>query len=118
MENEQEVKPKRDLKAQAALARSFIKPGRPFASSNMGSKQPSALAKAFKAAGLDWKTEFARAIMSKDFKMMKFWQGMMSYLTTQNPGFRKNGGKVYGDRFKVTPGAMEALEKLEGRSDA
>lgn len=108
------TKSKQDLQAQAAYARS-CKTGRPTGSSNLGSKQPSALARAFKLAGLDWRTEFAKAIMNNDIAKMKFWKDMMPYLTTQNPGYRKNGGYISSKASKVTQTALDTLEEMEGR---
>lgn len=95
------------------------KQGRPLGSSNLGSMQPTVLAKVFKETGLDWKKAFAEAILKDDRYHIEMWMKLMSSMITQNPSFRRNGGLMHAAAStRPSKAALKALSKLEGRTDA
>lgn len=84
------------------------KGGRPMGSSNSSSKQPSAIAQAFKKAGLDWKTDFAIAIKANNRNRIKLWLRLLPYMVTT--GSKTRGKKIKGRASKAALKALEAME--------
>ena len=85
------------------------KGGRPLGSSGLNSKQPSAIARAFKAAGLDWKTDFALAIKANKRERIALWLRLLPYLITT--GKRAKVKKWKGRASKAALVALEAMEQ-------
>lgn len=73
---------------------------------------PSAMAQAFKRAGLDWYVDFALAIKSNNRPRIKLWLKLLPYLITTSA---KSRGKKW--KGKPSKAALIALEKLEGKRD-
>lgn len=92
---------------QADSSRS--KGGRPKGSSGLNSKQPSAIAKAFKAAGLDWRTDFALAIKNNKRDRIKLWLRLLPYMITTHG--RAKVKKWKGRPSKAARIALEAMEQ-------
>lgn len=88
------------------------KGGRPKGFNGMRSKMPSALAQAFKKAGLDWKVDFAIAIKNNKRERIKLWLKLLPYMITTSSKI-----KVRSWKGKPSKAAMIALETLEGRDE-
>lgn len=86
------------------------KGGRPRGFDGRRSKMPSAMAQAFKRAGLDWQVDFALAIKANNRARIKLWLKLLPYLITTSS--RARGKKWKG---KPSKAAMIALQTLEGR---
>lgn len=99
---------------QKRAARARAGKGRPLGSCNLGSKQLSGLAKSFKAHGFDWRGDFASACQKKNWKLMQFYLKLLPFMTTQNPGYRKNNGNV----SKTKPSRTQALTQLDAQEQA
>lgn len=86
------------------------KGGRPRGFDGRKSKMPSAMAQAFKRAGLDWQVDFALAIKANNRARIKLWLKLLPYLITTS-------AKIKGKKWKGKPSkaALIALEKLEGK---
>jgi len=86
------------------------KGGRPRGFDGRRSKMPSAMAQAFKRAGLDWQIDFAMAIKSNNRPRIKLWLKLLPYLITTS-------SKARGKKWKGKPSkaALIALQALEGR---
>ena len=84
------------------------KGGRPKGYPGTKSKMPSALAQAFKRAGLDWREDFALAIKANKRDRIKLWLKLLPYLITSS-------GRSKVKRWKGRPSkaAMIALEAME-----
>lgn len=112
-----DTKPKFDRVASMAKARAarmnLIKQGRPFGSSNLWARQSTNLAKAFKARGLDWRVDFADAILANNKERIDLWMRLMPFMTTQNDGFRRNGGYEHKRSIKPRKDALNRLAELE-----
>lgn len=93
----------------AAPAQPRDKGGRPRGFDGRRSKMPSAMAQAFKRAGLDWQVDFALAIKNNKRERIKLWLKLLPYLITTSA--RSKGKKWKG---KPSRAAMIALEALEG----
>lgn len=85
------------------------KGGRPKGFDGTGAKMPSAIAQAFKAAGLDWKADFALAIKHNDRERIKLWLKLLPYLVTT--GKRVRVRKWKGKASKAAVIALEAMEQ-------
>ena len=85
--------------------------GHQIGTSNMGAKMPSALAKSFKKAGLDWRADFATAIMKRDKARMAFWLRLLPYLVTR----ATKPWKGSRNRGQVSAHALAALNEMEGK---
>lgn len=86
--------------------------GRPRGFDGRKSKMPSAMAQAFKRAGLDWYADFALAIKANNRARIKLWLKLLPYLITTSA---KSRGKKW--KGKPSKAALIALEKLEGKRD-
>lgn len=86
--------------------------GRPKGSSNFRSKQPSAIAQAFKKAGLDWRIDFAEAIKANKRERIKLWLRLLPYLITT--GSRV---KVRTWKGRASKAALVALEAMENNTN-
>lgn len=112
------LRPPDDMAAEAVSR----KGGRRLGSSNLHSKQPSALARRLKAAGVDWVEHFAMAIKAaKDYSTkpdgrrqaredIRMWLRLLPYLITTSNRIRVKKWKGRASRA-----AMVALDALEGR---
>lgn len=94
----------------AQLGEPRSKGGRPKGFSGTRSKMPSALAIAFKKAGLDWREDFAIAIKSNKRERIKLWLKLLPYMITTSAKSRVKKWKG-----KPSKAAMIALETLEGK---
>jgi hypothetical protein len=74
----------------------------------LNAKRPSAIAKKFKAAGLDWQTDFALAIKANNRERVALWLRLLPYLVTHGGNL-----KVKKWKGKASRAAMVALEALE-----
>lgn len=83
--------------------------GRPRGFDGTRSKMPSAMAQAFKRAGLDWQVDFALAIKANKRDRIKLWLKLLPYLITTSV---KRGKRWKG---KPSKAALIALETLEGK---
>lgn len=88
------------------------KGGRPKGFSGTRSKMPSALAIAFKKAGLDWRQDFALAIKTNNRNRIKLWLKLLPYMITTSAKSRVKKWKG-----KPSRAAMIALETLEGKNE-
>lgn len=88
------------------------KGGRPKGFSGRSSKMPSALAQAFKKAGLDWKEDFALAIKANKRDRIKLWLKLLPYMITTS-----SRAKVKRWKGKPSRAAMIALEALESKTE-
>jgi hypothetical protein len=88
------------------------KGGRPRGFNGWRSKMPSAMALRFKAAGLDWQTDFALAIKANKRERIKLWLKLLPYLITTS-----SKAKVRSWKGKPSKAALIALETLEGKND-
>lgn len=102
---------------EQAKRREFVpdprnKGGRPKGFNGLKAKMPSALAFAFKKAGLDWKEDFALAIKNNKRERIKLWLKLLPYMITTASSY-----KVRVKRWKGKPSkaAMIALEAMEDR---
>lgn len=88
------------------------KGGRPKGYPGTRSKMPSALAQAFKKAGLDWREDFALAIKANNRVRIKLWLKLLPYMITSS-------GRAKVKRWKGKPSkaAMIALETMEAEGD-
>lgn len=86
------------------------KGGRPKGFNGSRSKMPSAMAQAFKKAGLDWKEDFALAIKNNKRDRIKLWLKLLPYMITTSAK-----AKVKKWKGKPSKAAMIALETLEGK---
>lgn len=112
------------LAISPALLASKDKGGRPKGYPGTRSKMPSAMAQAFKRAGLDWQADFAAAIKrASNYDLSKaerneardriaLWLRLLPYLITSSA--RSKGKKWKGGPSKA---ALIALEQLEDRGD-
>jgi hypothetical protein len=84
--------------------------GRPKGTSYLHAKHASSIAKRFKAAGLDWATDFALAIKANKRERIKLWLRLLPYLITTT-------NKVCVKKWKgrASKAALIALDTLEGR---
>lgn len=71
---------------------------------------PSAMAQAFKRAGLDWYADFALAIKANNRPRIKLWLKLLPYLITTSS---KSRGKKW--KGKPSKAALLALQTLEGK---
>ena len=85
------------------------KPGRPKGFDGTKTKQPSALAQAFKKAGLDWKVDFALAIKNNKRDRIKLWLKLLPYMITTSK--RTKVGRWKGKPSKAAQVALEAMER-------
>lgn len=98
---------------QAAQAKPGVnKGGRPKGFNGSRSKMPSAMAQAFKKAGLDWKEDFALAIKNNKRDRIKLWLKLLPYMITTSAKARVKKWKG-----KPSRAAMIALETLEGKGE-
>lgn len=88
------------------------KGGRPRGFDGRRAKMPSAMAQAFKRAGLDWQVDFANAIKANNRNRIKLWLRLLPYLITTSAKSRVKKWKGRPSRA-----AMIALETLEGKSE-
>lgn len=98
------------------------KGGRPKGFNGSRSKMPSAMAQAFKKAGLDWKEDFALAIKAAGSSVakerawgkerIKLWLKLLPYMITTSAK-----AKVKKWKGKPSKAAMIALETLEGKNE-
>ena len=85
------------------------KGGRPSGSSNLHSKQPSALATRLKTAGVDWVADFAAAIKLNKRERIAMWMKLLPYLIVTQ-GHRR----VKRSKGRASKAALAALAELEG----
>ncbi len=118
------IQPASPLSATVPAEPPKNKGGRPKGFNGKTSKQPSAIARAFSKAGLDWKTDFAIAIKAAaDYtrtpairkaakERVQLWLRLLPYLitTSSKASIARHG------RYKNKPSkaAMAALHTLEG----
>lgn len=95
----------------AALMRA--KNGRPKGFDGTKSRQPSALAIAFKKHGLDWKQDFADAIRANNKERIALWLRLLPYLITTS-----HRAKVKKWKGRASKAALIALEAMEQDTDA
>lgn len=100
------------------------KPGRPKGFNGTHAKMPSRMAQRFKAAGLEWQTDFALAIKAADDMKassaerirardrIKLWLKLLPYLITTN-----SRSSVRRWKGRPSKAALIALEVLEGRNE-
>lgn len=100
-----------DINDSMAKVRAAI--GRPLGSCNLGAKALSGLAKAFKAHGVDWRGDFANAVRNHDFKLMNFYLKLLPFMTTQNPGYRKNAATLGYTAKGTSKAKLEGLQAQE-----
>lgn len=98
--------------------------GRPKGFDGTRCKMPSALAQAFRRAGLDWREDFALAIRQANSstiapserkwakERIKLWLRLLPYLITT-----QGRGKVRKWKGKPSKAALIALETLEGKGE-
>lgn len=86
------------------------KGGRPRGFDGRRSKMPSAMAQAFKRAGLDWQVDFAMAIKANNRNRIKLWLKLLPYLITTSA---KSRGKKW--KGKPSKAALIALDALEAK---
>ncbi len=84
------------------------KRGRQIGSSQLDSKQHTSISIAFKRAGLDWRENFAKAILANDNRRIALWTRLLPYLVSKNHKNVKKGKRA-------SKAALAALEDLEGR---
>jgi len=84
--------------------------GRPKGARNLHAKHPSSIAKKFRAAGLDWATDFALAIKANNRARIKLWLRLLPYLITTT-----NKVRVKKWKGRASKAALVALDALEGR---
>jgi hypothetical protein len=84
-------------------------PGRPKGSHTPAAKHASAIARRFRQAGLDWATDFARAIKANDKERIALWLRLLPYMVTTASRLRVRKWKG-----KASRAAIVALEALEG----
>lgn len=87
------------------------KGGRPRGFDGTRSKMPSALAQAFKRAGLDWRTDFALAIKGNKKERIGMWMKLLPYLVTTTSRARMVAARKW--KGKPSKAAMKALMMLE-----
>src|SRR5258706_15637304 len=75
------------------------------------SRMPTALAQAFKKAGLDWKMDFAEAIKTNKRERIKLWLRLLPYMITTSR--RTKLKKWTGKPTKAAKIALEAMEREE-----
>lgn len=85
------------------------KPGRPKGFDGTRTKQPSAIAQAFAKAGLDWKADFAKAIMANNRQRIKLWLKLLPYMITTSK--RTKVRKWVGKPSRAAKLALEAMER-------
>lgn len=85
------------------------KGGRPIGFDGTKSKQPSALAQAFKKAGLDWKEDFALAIKGNKRERIKLWLKLLPYMITTSK--RTKVARWKGKPSRAAKIALEAMER-------
>ncbi len=100
------------LSTNNGQAEKVDKGGRPKGFDGRRSKMPSAMAQAFKRAGLDWQVDFALAIKANNRNRIKLWLKLLPYLITTSS---KSKGKKW--KGKPSKAALIALETLEDRND-
>lgn len=103
-----DINTKADIMQNARLKR-VNKGGRPKGSSGLNSKQPSAIAVAFKKAGLDWKEDFAKAIKENKRERIKLWLRLLPYMITTSKRTTVKRWKGKASRAAII--ALEAMEK-------
>ncbi|SRR5258706_11760445 len=81
---------------------------RPKGFNGMRSKMPSAIAIAFKKAGLDWKEDFALAIKNNRRDRIKLWLRLLPYMVATS-----SKAKVKRWKGRASRAALIALEALE-----
>lgn len=86
--------------------------GRPRGFDGTRCKMPSALAQAFKRAGLDWREDFALAIKANKRDRIKLWLKLLPYLITT-----QGRSKVRKWKGRPSKAALIALETLEGKGE-
>ena len=96
---------------EAIFAEPKNKGGRPKGFNGMRSKMPSALAQAFKKAGLDWKIDFALAIKDNKRERIKLWLRLLPYMITTSAKAKVK--KWTGRPSKAAKIALEAMERGE-----
>jgi len=99
-----------DIASSQPLAKN--KGGRPKGYDGCRSKMPSAMAQAFKKAGLDWKEDFAIAIKNNKRDRIKLWLKLLPYMITTS-----SKAKVKKWKGRPSKAAMIALDTLEGRHE-
>lgn len=87
------------------------KGGRPKGFNGQRSKMPSAMAQRFKAAGLEWQTDFALAIKANNRARIKLWLRLLPYLITTS-----SRAKIRSWKGRPSKAALIALETLEGQA--
>lgn len=100
------------IEAGSPNPRPWPKGGRPKGFNGMRSKMPSAMAQRFKAAGLDWQTDFALAIKANKRERIKLWLKLLPYLITTS-----SRAKTRTWKGRPSKAALIALETLEGKSE-
>jgi hypothetical protein len=85
--------------------------GRPKGFDGTRSKMPTALAMAFKKAGLDWKLDFAEAIKNNKRERIKLWLKLLPYMITTSR--RAKIKRWTGRPSKAALIALEAMERDE-----
>ena len=81
------------------------KRGGQIGSSQLNSNQNTSIAIAFKRAGLDWRENFAHAILANDRKRIALWTRLLPYMVSRNHRNVKKG--------KASKAAIKALTDLE-----
>lgn len=86
------------------------KGGRPKHSSNLHSKQQSAIARRLKTAGVDWVVDFAQAIKANKRERIQMWMKLLPFLIV-------TAGHRQPKRLKgrASKAALDALQDLEER---
>lgn len=75
--------------------------------SNLHSKPPSAIGRAFKRVGADWKEDFARAVIARDWQVINMYMKLLPFLVV-------TGGKDKPPKRKAASAdALQELTKME-----
>lgn len=103
--------PNNEPKSREGITLSKLSPhgGRPKGSISANSKNPSCIAKKFKAAGLDWQTDLALAIKANKRERIQMWLRLLPYLVTST--HRLKVKKWKGKASKAAIIALDALER-------